>query len=52
MEQRAAIAFCIEWKKTATDMFEITVKNVDLQKMCLDGMQGSKKGENRYKTTK
>jgi hypothetical protein len=48
MEQSAVIEFCIKLKKTATEMFEMWkssyAKNVYRDKVCLNGIKGSKKG--------
>jgi hypothetical protein len=49
MEQRAAISFCVELKETVVVKCVRRGKFI-LKQVCLDGINGSKKGQTRYKT--
>jgi hypothetical protein len=54
MEQTAAITFFVKLKKTATETFEMLKSAYGEEcltiKVCLNDINGSKKGESRYKT--
>lgn len=42
MDQRAVVKFCVKLKKISTTTFEMMVKNVYQEQVCLNGTMNSK----------